>query len=294
MRLNRMVVLVGLGALLVSACSHPSPDHPACGPNGECPGGLICSTQLICEEEGSPRDAKAEVVDSSDGAPPSRTRAGLVGLWGFDEASGTTIADTGDGTPKVPLTVSVGTVMFSASTMTPNGVAVIASAPYPHCTAEVVLASAVTLEAWVMASAGDQGTVTAPVVVAGLSSSINARDISIMQAGKRWLARVRTTADVNGKPDLLSTTDVTPGVMTHLVVVADATQRILYVDGKADAIDPAPGPLLNWDASYRMLLGDELAQNRQWAGTFALVAMYKQALPSTLVMMNHAAGPNAQ
>jgi hypothetical protein len=103
---------------------------------------------------------------------------------------------------------------------------------------------------------------------------------------------VRTTADVNGKPDLVSTTDIVAGAMTHLVLVADATQRILYVDGKADVTDPAPGPPLGWDASYKMLLGNEFSQNRPWAGTFALVAMYKQALTSQLVTLNYGVGPN--
>jgi hypothetical protein len=243
------------------------------------------------------RDASSDVdamVDAPDPGPPTRTRAGLIGLWEFDETTGTTIGDTGDGTPKVPLTVNPGTVTFAAGTMTPIGVAVITSGPSPHLNADVVNAQAVTLEAWVMPSLGTQGTAGAPVVVAGLSSSINARNISILQAGTRWLARVRTTADPNGGPNLLSTTDITPGVMTHLVVVADATQRILYVDGKADVTDPAPGPPLGWDKNYKMVLGNELSQNRQWAGTFALVAVYRQALTSQLVGQNHAAGPNGR
>jgi len=233
--------------------------------------------------------------DAPDTGPATRTRTGLIGLWEFDETTGaTTIADTSDSTTKVPLTVTVGAVTFSGGTMTPNGVAVIASAAAPRLNGDVIGSNAVTLEAWVMPSAADQGSMGNPVLIAGLSSNINSRNISILQAGKRWLARVRTTTDVNGKPDLVSTTEITANVMTHLVVVADATQRILYVDGKADDTDPAPGPPLNWDASYAMLLGDEQAQNRQWAGTFALVAMYKQALSSALITMNHGAGPNGK
>jgi len=283
-----MVMLVGFWVLLVSACFHPSYDHPACGPNLECPSPLICR-QLICEEEGgTTRDATA------DASSAARTRAGLIGLWEFGETSGTTIADTCDVTPKVPLTVTVGAATFSGGTLTPTGAAVIASTVSPHLNADVMKSNAVTLEAWVMPSLVDQGTVAAPVVVAGLSPSTASRNISILQAGKRWLARVRTTADTNGGPDLLSTTDITANVMTHLVVVSDATQRILYVDGKANVIDPAPTAPLNWDVAYKMTLGNEPVQGRQWAGTFALVAMYKQALSSALVTMNHAAGPNGQ
>jgi hypothetical protein len=238
----------------------------------------------------------AVVIDTAppDAAGLLRTRAELIGLWEFDEAGGTTINDTSDAPVRLPLAVSVGSVTFAASTMTPNGVALIQSAPSPHLNADVIGAQAVTLEAWVMPATASQGTIAAPVLVAGLSSNINSRNIALMQAGTRWVARVRTTGDVNGKPDLMSTTDVTPGVMTHIVVVADATQRILYVDSQAQAIDPAPAAPLGWDRSYRMLLGNEISQGRQWAGTFALVAMYRSALSKELLDTNFKAGPNGK
>jgi hypothetical protein len=35
--------------VLVPACFHPSYDHPTCGPNGECPGGLTCNALQVCE-----------------------------------------------------------------------------------------------------------------------------------------------------------------------------------------------------------------------------------------------------
>src|SRR5262245_40516053 len=34
---------------LLSACSHPSNDHPACSPKHECPNGLRCSVDLSCD-----------------------------------------------------------------------------------------------------------------------------------------------------------------------------------------------------------------------------------------------------
>jgi len=242
-------------------------------------------------------DAPADAaVDVPDAGPSSRTRAGLIGLWEFNETAGTTIGETSGATPAVPLTVAPpGMVTFSAGTMTPVGMDVISSGQARvHLNADVINSHAVTLEAWVMTSpgGGNQGTVAAPVVIAGLCSSVYARNIALLQAGKRWVARVRTTIDVNGGPDLTSSTDITPGAMTHLVVVDDATQRILYVNGKADAVDPLPGPPLNWDSSYKMVLGNELAGGRQWTGTFALVAMYKQALTSAQVTTNYGAGPN--
>src|ERR1700712_2225782 len=38
--------------VLIIGCFHPSYDHPACGPNGECPGGLRCDLQMmVCSRE---------------------------------------------------------------------------------------------------------------------------------------------------------------------------------------------------------------------------------------------------
>jgi hypothetical protein len=64
------------------------------------------------------------------------------------------------------------------------------------------------------------------------------------------------------------------------------------VDGKADATDAMPGAAIGWDASYKMALGNELSQDRQWVGTFALVAMYDRALTRELVVTNFHAGAN--
>src|SRR5262249_35417834 len=55
----------------VPACFHPSYDHPTCGPNGECPSGLTCSAQLVCEpDKSATNDAR---IDASD-LPPVDAR----------------------------------------------------------------------------------------------------------------------------------------------------------------------------------------------------------------------------
>jgi hypothetical protein len=42
--------LLGLGLVVLSgpACFRPSYDHPACGPDHECPAGLLCGAELRC------------------------------------------------------------------------------------------------------------------------------------------------------------------------------------------------------------------------------------------------------
>ncbi len=49
--------------LFAPACFNPSYAHTACGPNGECPRGLTCSLQLICE-------APVPLPDGSVDYPP--------------------------------------------------------------------------------------------------------------------------------------------------------------------------------------------------------------------------------
>lgn len=54
--------------LFAPACFHPSYDHPACGPGGECPSGLSCNAQAIYEA-GGPFDASVGTgPDVSPGA----------------------------------------------------------------------------------------------------------------------------------------------------------------------------------------------------------------------------------
>src|ERR1051325_2997925 len=92
MRYSTLGASVGcvFGVLMgVPGCFHPSYDHPACGPEGECPSGLMC-VQGSCE---------AETIDAS-GADGCTTFASQVDtcrltFTGDVTLSGTIIYDTG-------------------------------------------------------------------------------------------------------------------------------------------------------------------------------------------------------
>ena len=244
-----------------------------------------------------------------DGGPPPdmphdssavRTRSQLIGAWAFDETSGLVAHDTsGTGNP-VDLTAS-DVVMWSGNgTLTVMAQApgiVVSSALGPHLDADCSSAHAVTLEAWVFPVSGAQGSASAPVVVAGLSSSVVSRNISILQAGDHWLGRVRTnttgTTYQDGTPDLLPLPGETVvPEMTHIVLVADATVRALYVNNVKVADTPAEGPL-GWDGGYKMVLANEPSLYRPWSGTFAMVALYDRALTVDDIKGNYDAGPTA-
>lgn len=43
-------VVAAAAIALLAACFHPTYDHTACGPSGECPRGTMCSAQHTCED----------------------------------------------------------------------------------------------------------------------------------------------------------------------------------------------------------------------------------------------------
>jgi len=61
-----------LAIAIAPACFHPSYDHPACGPEQQCPPGLHCNDQLICDPDGVGNvvpDAGGVADDAPLGAP---------------------------------------------------------------------------------------------------------------------------------------------------------------------------------------------------------------------------------
>lgn len=266
-------MLLAIGALALQACGFTVPDAPA----------------------DARRDGPADVPGDIDVGIP-RVKQGLIGLWTFNDVPGSQFAtDTaGVGAP-VPLEVittdGIAAPTFGGGTITANLPVRLVSSRNSHLASDCVVAGGVSLEAWVKPASATQGTTPEPTFITGLAESIDLRDVGLMQAGTRWLAQVRT-AGTDGKPNLQSTTTAVTSSFTHLVVVANATQRVLYVNGQPEASTP-PGPLVGWDPSYAMTLMDEYQHARAWTGTVALVALYNRALTAQEVQQNLSAGAAA-
>ena len=91
------------GLLLISACFHPSYDHPACGRNGECPAGFTCNAQLICDNGSSAMDAPALDASSSIDSVPGIACYGPSGAWRV------CLGSTPTATTSVPSTIDTDT-----------------------------------------------------------------------------------------------------------------------------------------------------------------------------------------
>ncbi len=99
--------LVAWALALVPSCFHPSYDRPACGTNGECPDGLTCSTQQICELPGDAAPATSCLglamtcgASGNDSCCTSLAVPGGTYFRSYDKAGG------GSGDMSSPATIS--------------------------------------------------------------------------------------------------------------------------------------------------------------------------------------------
>lgn len=239
-----------------------------------------------------PIDASVPVdtVDAID-TPPGSPRVGdPIALWTFADAAGATIADTRLTNP-IDLTIVAGCTSSAADGgLTLQSTCTIQSAPQPHVNRDCKLADAVTFEAWVTAADEVQGAASY-AVVAGITTNMVNHNVTLEQRGPLWAARARTSAtSADAEPSIIAGIPVDSTQPTHLVVVEDATQRVLYVNGSPTP-STATGSLSTWNADMRVVVGNELGADRHWLGTVWLVAIYDRALTEAEVQQNFAAGP---
>jgi len=71
------------------------------------------------------------------------------------------------------------------------------------------------------------------------------------------------------------------------------SEALENIDGKQVANKNVPGSTANWDASFRLALGNELSGDRPWLGTYFLVAIYDRELTPAEIVANFRAGTDA-
>lgn len=246
----------------------------------------------------TPDDAKIDMMMPVEGIdmpmPQGRVTTGLIGLWTFNDPPGSTFAlETSGKTPAVPTELfSGGTIVapaFSGGRLVATSFAWVYSQTNSRLAMNCMTGGGATLEAWAIPQANLEGTSSEAALVVGLTANVGSRNIAILHAANRWRGLVRTGAAPDGTPALDSVSAPNLATLAHVVVVADATQRKLYVNGVMEASSP-PGALQAWDPSFPITMFGEYQFARQWTGGLALVALYDHALSEEDVMRNFSAG----
>jgi hypothetical protein len=284
-------------------------------------GGAGCSFDspaASVADDAAPPDGRPEVPDAPPpDVPigPGRVIEGLVAYWRFDEGGGAQVSDSraslvgSPALPAIPLPISDP----AGVTWVPGGLRLdapvrVGTSGAAHVDRDVLATGEVTLEAWISPASTSQGAGPLPgglpnyALVLAVSPSYAYHNAMIAQVGDRWQGRVLTSATTS---NALPVIDAPAGAIAdtgpvHLVLVASATERVLYVNGTpyraapAAAIGPldAPAPATRWFDYFPISIGQErdTDQKRTWLGTIWLAAIYNRALSSAEVQTNIAAG----
>ena len=263
---------------------------------------LVIAGLAACSfERGQPATPTGDANEPDDGRAPDDTAKvdafvlpGVVARWEFDETSGIVARDTsGVGTPlDLMLDPGVTTALWGGGALRittdtrlrTNGPA---TKIFDACSAS----DAVTVEAWIRPADNLQ---TGPARVLTISSDISNRNIMLAQIGATFALRIRTNnTDDNGTPDIGTGAVIAgaPGLM-HVVITADTSERLIYVDGMERGKDALGGDLSGWNDTYPVLVANEEAPAtaRAWHGSIHRIVIYKRRLPETEIKTLHANG----
>jgi mono/diheme cytochrome c family protein len=149
-----------------------------------------------------------------------------------------------------------------------------------------------SIEAWVV-----PGNVTQEDArIVSYSGSKTARNFTMSQNLYNYRFSGRSTAtNADGEP-MLSTADAAERLqasLQHVVMTFDPVKgRRIYVNGEftGDADAAGGGTLGDWDNSFAFVLGNEVSNDRPWAGVVRLVAIHNRALTDAQIMQNFKAG----
>lgn len=210
-----------------------------------------------------------------------------VVLYEINEGQGTILADTAaNGTPldlSIADTTSTSWLSGGISIHAPT---VIQSATSAAKVSNAVKASnEITIEAWVSA---DNDSQTGPARIVSLSGSPSYRNFTLGQFASQYDIRLRSddsSISNNGIPstrsDLVS---VTPSLKQHIVYTRNAIGlATIYINGTARATKIIPGSTSNWNATYPLMLANEISGDRPWLGDIYKVAIFDRALAPTVV-----------
>lgn len=247
----------------------------------------------------SPAEVRQNYLADPSGGSEAGS-SGIQALYTFDEGAGALVHDTsGVGAPLDLTVADPAATSWTAGGLSVNGETKVASAgPADKLTQAAKASGELTIVAWVVPTAAEADTQSR---IVSLANDANVRNVSLIQQRgsaywqTRFNVRLRTTkTGAVGDPPVRTSNLTREAALTQVVYTRDSagTARI-YLDG-ALAIDGQRfGTLDNWDASYRLVLANELTGSKPWTGEYRRLELHNRALSPAEVAALYAAGSEA-
>jgi hypothetical protein len=259
-----------------------------------CPADRVCSIQTGDCVDGTGGTGGAGGMGGTGGEPLMRVDAGLILLYAFDEASGSTVTDQSGELPRHDLAVAdPGNVTWSTDHLTIN--AATALSTVGAATKVVTRAQArgeLSVEAWIKPA---NTTQLGPARIVTMGVDPYYRNFLLGQSSDTYVVRFRADGEsgwANGMPEVITTTGTATAALTHVVLTHKSDgAEVLYVDGVENQTFMRMGGLTQWDATYAIIVANEATNDRAWLGELHLIAIYERALDTGEVQQNFMAGP---
>jgi len=239
------------------------------------------------------------MYDGTVASGGNRYDANVIALYEFKTGQGRTAFDTSGVDPAADLNL-VGTPITDFDWVGGWGVVFKTGMAKAQATATssrklhqlITATGEYSVEAWVV-----PGNVTQEEArIVSYSGSKTARNFTLRQTLYNYEAFGRsTTTGTDGTP-ALSTKDADERLqasLQHVVMTFDPVNgRRIYVNGEftGDVDAGGGGTLGDWDSSFAFVLGNEVSNDKPWAGVVRLVAIHNRALTAAQIKQNFEAG----
>jgi hypothetical protein len=224
----------------------------------------------------------------------SRYDADTIAKYEFQTGSGYTAYDTSGIDPAADLTIT-GNVLWAGGwgiNVGAGGKAQASTSGSSKLFNMIQATGEFSVEAWV-----------APALVAvdksymvSYSGGDVARNFTLAQTNQDYDFMLRSSnSDLNGMAQLKTpdTAMLLQVSLQHVVLTYDPINgRQIYVNGVSAGVpDPQKGGTIsNWDNTFALVLGNEVAGDRSWQGLIKFVAIHNRAMSAAQVMQNYQAG----
>ena len=228
-----------------------------------------------------------------------RADDGIIARWDFKEQTGNTAFDTSGVTPAMDLTLEGPTLMSAYGIDVTEGRAIASAATsrklYDRLADQSTGTQAYSVEMWI---SNLNTTQEGPARIISYSANSGSRNFMLGQVQYQYAVRNRAytnESNGNGGPDL-ETYDVdqdAQATLQHVVITYDQLSgRKIFVEGVwTEDMDPiGPGRLWNWASNHRLVMGNDVSNDRQWLGQIRFAAIYDRPLTPAAILKNYQAG----